>query len=128
MTAPGLISPTSQTTIRYRQWARHLTEAYDRGAESAKRMPHACISYEDLLVKPLFEVRESLGIQPLPGDWDTSSWCTKDPYAGVDPAERANTAETVALVDEMVKQGLDWQEYMRADSRLRDRVHAMMRM
>lgn len=127
MTAPGLIAFSSRTTIGFMNWARYLTEAYDRGAASARHLPHSCIPYEELLPKPLGEVREYLGVEPLPVGWDTSGWCRKDPYAGMDPTEKESQAEMVALVDKMVKQGMSWREYMRVDSDMRERVHGLIR-
>jgi ubiquinone biosynthesis protein Coq4 len=84
MTAPGLIAISSKTTVGFKNWVRYLTEAYDRGAQSASHLPHSCLPYEELLPKPLSEAREYLGVEPLPEGWDTSAWCTKNPYAGMD--------------------------------------------
>ncbi len=126
MSAPGLIALTSKTRIGLKAWARHLTKAYDRGAQAASQVPHSCIPYEELLPKPLKEVRAYLGVEPLPSGWDTHDWCTKNPYADVDPEEIAERAETVAVVDQLVQQGLSWREYMRADSEMRDRVHSLI--
>lgn len=127
MTTPALFGLTRKTTIGFKEWTRYLTEAYDRGAKAASHFPHSCIPYEELLPEPLQEVQSYLGVEPLPEGWDTSGWCTEDPYAGVSDAEAESQAETVALVDGLVKQGLSWREYMRADSSMRDRVHGLIR-
>ena len=90
-------------------------------------LPQCCISYEELLPKPISEVREYLGISPLPPDWDTSDWCVKGPYADMSGEQKAEHAERIALVDEAVRAGFDWREYMRASAEHRERFVDQLR-
>lgn len=127
MNALGLVSLFARTRLGFREWKRHLDVAYERGVQAAKHFPQPCIPYEELLPKPMAEVREYLGISPLPADWDTSDWCTSDPYANVDPEDRARDAEVASLVDASVTKGLDWRLYMRSDEDRREHSHEIMR-
>jgi ubiquinone biosynthesis protein Coq4 len=123
----GLIALLFKTRIGFRQWERHLTAAYDRGVRAAKKMPHCCIPYEDLLPKSIEEVRAYLGIDPLPESWDSSDWYVgKDPYADIDPADLEAQAVTVSLAERALEKGLDWREYMRADTATREHLHAVI--
>jgi ubiquinone biosynthesis protein Coq4 len=123
----GFGTVITPTRLARAEWKRELTRAFDRGAAAGDHFPLPCIPYEELLPLPLEEARGYLGVPPLPEDWDTSDWCTKDPYADVSPEEKASQAEIVALVDGAVRAGLNWREYMRADADSRNRFVDMLR-
>jgi ubiquinone biosynthesis protein Coq4 len=123
----GLICLFSRTTVGWKRWRRELTIAYDRGTAAAKTFPQCCIPYEELMSKPITEVREFLGISPLPSDWDTSHWCLKDPYADMSGEQKAEDAERIALVDGAVRAGFNWREYMRADAENREQFVEQLR-
>ena len=127
LTPFGIITRVSRTRLGWTEWGRQLTRAYDRGAAAAAHFPLPCIPYEELLPEPLEEVREFLGIPPLPEGWDTSDWCKADPYAGVPEADKARQAEVSSLVDGAVQDGLNWRDYMRAGAVERDRFVDLLR-
>jgi ubiquinone biosynthesis protein Coq4 len=120
----ALITPTR---LGRKEWKRELTVAFDRGAAAGKHFPLPCIPYEELLPLPIEEAREYLGVPPLPKDWDTSDWCTSDPYADVSAEEKARQAEKVALVDDAIQNGVDWRQYMRADAPSRAHFEDLLR-
>ncbi len=115
--------------IGWRKWVVHLFDAFDRGRAAQKHFPHHSVPYEELLPKPLEEVREFLGVTPLPEGWDTSTWfegskAADDVLAGRGENKDAKASDA-KLSQAAVEAGIPWRDLMRASEVARNKVRAV---
>lgn len=61
-------------TIGARSWNAHVMRAFRRGQAAHRIRPFHCTYLEELLPRPLDEVRAEWGIETLPAPLDTSDW------------------------------------------------------
>ena len=100
----------TRTTVGWTRWRQELTRAYDRGSAAAQKLPACCIPYEELLPRPIAEVREFLGVPPLPEDvvlGDDLGKCLR--FLQLDPIHVRNTD----VAGRMVHENANW-TYRRA--------------
>ena len=124
----GLVTFLILPSVGFRRWRRELRHAYQRGRDAAKRFPYHSYPYEELLPKPLPEVREYLGIDPLPEDFDTSHWLDNSRMAKKITGgygTRDETKRNGALDQQIIESGIPWKDYMRATPELQQRLRAM---
>lgn len=125
----GVAPLTFRPNIGWFKWVKHLFKAFDRGRAAQKHFPHHSIPYEELLPKPLEEVREFLGVTPLPEGWDTSTWfegskAAEDILAGKGQNTDAKTDEA-KLSQAAVEAGVPWRDFMRASEPAREKIRAI---
>lgn len=95
-----------------RRWHELMMEAYDRGRSAAETQPFFCIYFEELLPRPLDEVRSQLGIPELSDEFDSSAWI-RNPVGramanGFAPkTDRSRKAEWIARIVQTVEAGAD---------------------
>jgi ubiquinone biosynthesis protein Coq4 len=98
-----------------RRWRGMLREAYARGVAAKRRQPPMSVYWEELLPRPLKEVREELGIVPFEEDtsgWLSGSWLGRNAATGFGAYERQ--AEQARLAQRVVEAGVDFRDVMRA--------------
>ena len=113
-----------------RQWLRHLGRAFDRGRAASRTFPMHSVPYEELLPRPLDEVRAELGIEPLPGGWDTGDWLEHSWFArqvsnGFGQMEGAKRRAKAAQA--AVEAGVPWRDLVRASPDAQARVRRLVR-
>jgi ubiquinone biosynthesis protein COQ4 len=112
--------------VGQRRWRELLREAHACGTAARERQPPMYVYWEELLPRPLAEVRQELGIVPFTED--TSDW-----LSGSRLGRRAATgfgaytreAQQAQLARRIVEAGVDFRDLMRATP---ERAAALRRM
>jgi ubiquinone biosynthesis protein Coq4 len=97
-----------------RRWRDLLREAHARGRAAQETMPATYVYWEELLPRPLDEVRAELGIVPFAED--TRDWLSKSPLgrrAASGFGAYARQAEQAQLARRIVESGVDVRDLMR---------------
>jgi ubiquinone biosynthesis protein COQ4 len=101
--------------VGQRRWQELLRDAHARGVAAQERQPPMSVYWEELLPRPLAEVREALGIVPFAedtSDWLSKSWLGRSAATGF--GGYAREAERARLVRRLVEAGVDFRDLMRA--------------
>lgn len=122
----GLVAFRTIPKVGFRAWAKHLGIAFDRGRAARNHFPPHCIPYEELLPKPVKEVRAFLGISEMPEGWSTADWLegnkrAEEVVSGFGENEKADP-EGVKLIQAAVDAGVPWRDFMRASDEAREKV------
>jgi len=98
-----------------RRWRELLRDAHARGTAARAQLPPMYVYWEELLPRPLAEVREELGIAPFKedtSDWLSQSWLGRRAATGFGAYGRE--AEQAQLARRIVEAGVDFRNLMRA--------------
>ena len=98
-----------------RRWRELLRDAHARGLAANRVCPPACVPWEELLPRPLDEVRDELGIVPFLEDtsrWLDHSWFGRQAATGFGAYPRA--AQRAQLARIVVAAGVDCRDLARA--------------
>lgn len=98
-----------------RRWRALLRDAHARGVAANRTCPPACVPWEELLARPLDEVREALGIVPFLEDtsgWLDRSWFGRQAATGF--GAYARSAQRAQLARVVVEAGVDYRDLYRA--------------
>jgi ubiquinone biosynthesis protein Coq4 len=98
-----------------RRWRGLLRDAYAHGEAAKRRHPPMSVYWEEMLPRPLKDVREELGIVPFEEDtseWLSGSWIGRNASTGFG-AYKAQ-AEQARLAQRVVEAGVDFRDLMRA--------------
>lgn len=101
--------------VGQRRWRALLREAHARGMAAQQQLPPMYAYWEELLPRPLAEVREELGIVPFEedtSDWLSKSWLGRSAATGFGAYTRE--AEQAQLARRVVEAGVDFRSLMRA--------------
>ncbi len=101
-----------------RRWRARLREAHAHGEAARLRHPPMSIYWEELLPRPLKDVREELGIVPFEEDtsgWLAGSWLGRNAATGF--GAYARQAEQAKLAQRVVEAGVDFRDVMRASEK-----------
>lgn len=113
----GVLSMAVIPKCGFLAWFKYLSQAFDRGRAARRHYPPHSIPYEDLLEKPMREVREFLGVSPLPDGWDTSDWLDDSPLGRriMSGNGKLDEAKVSAHINHsIVEAGIPWRSFMRA--------------
>lgn len=97
-----------------RRWRALLRDAHTRGLAANRVSPPECVPWEELLPRPLGEVREVLGIVPFLEDtsrWLDHSWFGRQAAVGFGAYPREAKRAQLALA--VVKAGVDYRDLFR---------------
>lgn len=100
--------------VGQRRWRELLREAHSRGTAALKRLPPMYVYWEELLPRPLDEVREELAIVSFDedtSDWLSGSWLGRRAATGF--GAYAREAEQAQLARRIVEAGVDFRNLMR---------------
>ncbi len=98
-----------------RHWRALLRDAHARGRAANHVCPPQCVLWEELLPRPLDEVREQLGIVPFLEDtsrWLDHSWFGRQAAGGFGAYPKSAKRAQLALA--IVKAGVDYRDLYRA--------------
>ncbi len=98
-----------------RRWRALLRDAHARGLAANRVCPPQCVAWEELLPRPLAEVRDELGIVPFLDDtsrWLDHSWFGR--HAAVGFGAYPKSAERAQLALAVVRAGIDPRDLYRA--------------
>lgn len=98
-----------------RRWRALLREAHARGLAASRVCPPAFVPWEELLPRPLGEVREALGIVPFLEDtsrWLDHSWFGRQAAVGFGAYPKE--AKRAQLARRVVEAGVDYRDLYRA--------------
>jgi ubiquinone biosynthesis protein COQ4 len=98
-----------------RQWRKLLRDAHARGLAANRVCPPVCVPWEELLPRPLDEVREELGIVPFLEDtsrWLDHSWFGRQAASGFGTYPKS--AQRAQLARIVVAAGVDYRDLYRA--------------
>lgn len=127
----GLLPLLLRPNIGWRKWVGHLYDAFDRGRAARNHFPTQCIPWEELLPQPLEDVREFLGITPLPEGWDTADWFIgskmADSYLSGKDEDKDVKSNEAKLYQTAVEAGVPWRELMRASETARQKICDIVR-
>jgi Coenzyme Q (ubiquinone) biosynthesis protein Coq4 len=101
--------------VGQRRWRDLLREAHERGTAAREQQPPMYVYWEELLPRPLADVREELGIVPFEedtSDWLSQSWLGRRAATGFGGYGRE--AEQAQLARRIVEAGVDFRKLMRA--------------
>lgn len=101
--------------VGQRRWRALLREAHARGAAARQSVPPIYVYWEELLPRPLAQVREELGIVPFEedtSDWLAKSWLGRRAATGF--GAYAREAKKAQLARRIVDAGVDFRKLMRA--------------
>jgi ubiquinone biosynthesis protein COQ4 len=101
--------------IGQRRWRGLLRDAHARGTSARQRQHPLTVYWEELLPKPLAEVREELGIQHFElntADWLSKSWLGRRASNGFGTYTRE--AQQAQLTVRLVEAGVDFRALMLA--------------
>ncbi len=101
--------------VGQRRWRTLLRDAHARGTAAHQRQPSMSVYWEELLPRPLSEVRAELGIVPFEedtSDWLSRSWLGRRAATGF--GSYAREAERAKLSRRVVEAGVDFRDLMRA--------------
>lgn len=97
-----------------RRWCGLLREANQRGLAARRMCPPLYVPWEELLPRPLEEVRQQLGIVPFLEDtsrWLDQSWLGRQAEGGF--GAYAKSAERAQLAVKIVRAGVDYRDLYR---------------
>jgi len=101
--------------VGQRRWRELLRGAHSRGAAAREQQPPMYVYWEELLPRPLAEVRKELAI--IPFEEDTSDWLSQS-RLGQSAAKGfgayTREAEQAQLARRIVEAGVDFRDLMRA--------------
>jgi hypothetical protein len=109
-----------------RHWRALLRDAHARGLAANRVCPPECVPWEELLPRPLDEVREQLGIVPFLEDtsrWLDDSWLGRQAAAGFGAYPKSAKRAQLALA--VVKAGVDYRDLYRASDEKARRLFAL---
>ncbi len=98
-----------------RHWRALLRDAHARGLAANRVCPPECVPWEELLPRPLDEVREELGIVPFLADtstWLDHSWFGRQAANGFGSYPKSAKRAQLSLA--VVKAGVDYRDLYRA--------------
>jgi ubiquinone biosynthesis protein COQ4 len=101
--------------VGQQRWRTLLREAYARGTAARERLSPMFVYWEELLPRPLDDVREELGITPFDedtSDWLANTWLGRSAAKGF--GAYAREAERAQLARRIVEAGVDFRGLMRA--------------
>jgi ubiquinone biosynthesis protein Coq4 len=101
--------------IGQRRWRARLRDAHARGTSARLRQHPLSVYWEELLPRPLKDVREELGIVPFEestADWLSKSWLGRRAANGFGTYTRE--AKQARLTVRLVEAGVDFRTLMRA--------------
>jgi ubiquinone biosynthesis protein COQ4 len=101
--------------VGQRRWRELLRDAHARGVAAQQRQTPMYVYWEELLPRPLDEVRAELGIVPFAentADWLSKSWLGRRAATGF--GGYARDVERSKLVRRLVEAGVDFRDLMRA--------------
>jgi len=101
--------------VGQRRWRALLREAHARGTAARQSQPPMYVYWEELLPRPLAEVREELGVVPFEedtSDWLARSWLGRRAATGF--GAYAREAKQAQLARRIVEAGVDFRKLMRA--------------
>lgn len=101
--------------VGQRRWRALLREASARGMAAQQQLPPMYAYWEELLPRPLAEVRQELGIVPFEedtSDWLSKTWLGRSAATGFGAYNRE--AEQAQLARRVVEAGVDFRNLMRA--------------
>ena len=101
--------------VGQRRWRELLRAAHSRGTTARERLPPMYVYWEELLPRPLAEVRAELAIVPFEedtSDWLSKSWLGRRAATGFGAYTRE--AEQAQLTRRIVEAGVDFRDLMRA--------------
>jgi len=105
-----------------RKWRALLRDAHARGLAANNVCPPQCVPWEELLARPLDEVRAQLGIVPFREDtsrWLDHSWFGRQAAAGFGAYPKS--AQRAQLAMAVVKAGVDYRDLYRvSDEKARE--------
>jgi len=97
-----------------RRWRALLRDANARGLAANQVCPPQCVPWEEMLPRPVDEVRRELGIVPFLEDtscWLDNSWLGRQAASGF--GAYAKSAERAQLALAVVKAGVDYRDLFR---------------
>ena len=103
--------------VGQRRWRALLRDAHARGVAAKQRQPPMTVYWEELLPRPLDEVRAELGIVPFEedtSDWLSRSWLGRNASTGF--GAYASQAAQARLAQRVVEAGVDFRDLMRAST------------
>lgn len=109
-----------------RHWRTLLREANARGLAANQVCPPQCVPWEELLPRPLEEVRDQLGIVPFGEDtsrWLDRSWFGRQAASGF--GAYAKSAQRAQLALAVVRAGVDYRDLARLGD---DKVASLFRL
>lgn len=101
--------------VGQQRWRALLRQAHANGVSAHERLPPMYAYWEELLPRPLAEVREELGIVPFEedtSDWLSQSWLGQRAATGFGAYSRE--AEQAQLAKRVVEAGVPFRDLMRA--------------
>jgi ubiquinone biosynthesis protein Coq4 len=101
--------------VGQRRWRQLLREAHTNGTAARERQPPMYVYWEELLPRPLAEVREELAIVPF--EEDTSDWLSQSLLgrrAATGFGAYSREAVQAQLARRIVEAGVDFRDLMRA--------------
>lgn len=105
-----------------RRWRALLRDAHARGLAAHRVCPPACVPWEELLARPLDEVRQELGIAPFLEDtsrWLDHNWFGRQAAVGFGAYPRS--ARRAQLARRVVDAGVDHRDlYRLSDEKARE--------
>lgn len=99
------------------RWRALLRDAHARGLAAKRRHPPMSVYWEELLPRPLQDVRTELGIVPFEedtSDWLSRSWLGRNAATGF--GAYARQAEQARHARRVVEAGVDFRDLMRAST------------
>jgi ubiquinone biosynthesis protein Coq4 len=109
-------------SVGQRRWRSLLRDAHSRGLAANRVCPPQCVPWEELLPRPVAEVREELGIVPFLEDtsrWLDHSWFGRQAATGFGAYPRSAKRARLALA--IVKAGVDYRDLYRfSDEKTRE--------
>ena len=101
--------------VGQQRWRALLRQAHANGVAAHERLPPMYAYWEELLPRPLSEVRDELGIVPFEedtSDWLSKSWLGRSAATGF--GAYAREAEQAQLARRVVEAGVPFRDLMRA--------------
>jgi len=101
-------------SVGQRRWRALLREAHARGFAANQVCPPQCVPWEEMLPRPVDDVRKELGIVPFLEDtsrWLDNSWLGRQAASGF--GAYAKSAERAQLALAVVKAGVDYRDLFR---------------
>lgn len=109
-----------------RHWRALLREAHARGLAANRVCPPQCVPWEEMLPRPLDEVRAKLGVVPFLEDtsrWLDHSWFGRQAATGFGAYPKSAKRAQLALA--IVKAGVDYRDLYRASD---EKARALFRL
>ena len=115
-----------QPSCGQRNWRALLRDAHARGLAANNVCPPQCVPWEELLARPLDEVREQLGIVPFREDtsrWLDHNWFGRQAAVGFGAYPKSAQRAQLALA--VVKAGVDYRDLYRVSD---EKAHELFRL